>query len=128
MAEPLTGQVSHVVPVSDERSRSHQVKITVPAGRLVPGQFGRALFNLGERSTPSVPRSALVERGGLQGVFVVDAQGHARFRWLRLGAEWAAPDGGRVAVAAGLQAGERLVLQPDARLREGDLIVASNPS
>jgi len=128
MAEPLTGRVSHVVPVSDERSRSHQVKITVPAGRLAPGQFGRALFNLGERSMPSVPRSALVERGGLQGVFVVDAQGQARFRWLRLGTEWAAPDGGRVAVVAGLQAGERVVLQPGARLREGDLIVAPNPS
>lgn len=128
LANPVTGHVSHVVPVSDEHSRSHQVKIALPAGQGVPGQFGRALFNLGERSTPSVPREALVERGGLQGVFVVDEQGRARFRWLRLGAEWRAAQEARVAVTAGLQAGERVVLKPAAQLREGDLIVASTPS
>jgi len=70
---------------------------------------------------PVVPRQALVERGGLYGVFVVDGEGNAYFRWLRTGREW--PD--RVEVTAGLQSGERLVMVPDSALRDGDRIVGS---
>ena len=81
--------------------------------------FGRAAFQIGESKLLVVPRQALVERGGLYGVFVVDGEGKAHFRWLHTGREW--PD--RVEVTAGLQPGERLVAAPDSALRDGDRIV-----
>jgi multidrug efflux pump subunit AcrA (membrane-fusion protein) len=84
-----------------------------------PGMFGRAVFQIGENKSLVVPRQALVERGGLYGVFVVDSDSTAHFRWLHTGREW--PD--RVEVTAGLQPGERLVGAPDAALRDGDRIV-----
>lgn len=122
LATPLKGTVSRVVPSGDPVTRSYQVKIALPeTAGLRPGMFGRAGFALGESKTPVVPRQALVERGGLRGVFVVDGEGRAHFRWLRIGREW--PD--RVEVTAGLQADERLVAAADPALRDGDRITGA---
>lgn len=119
LTTPLKGTVSRVVPSGDPVTRSYQVKIALPETvGLMPGMFGRAGFAIGESKTPVVPRQALVERGGLRGVFVVDGEGRAHFRWLRIGREW--PD--RVEVTAGLQVGERLVAATEPTLRDGDQI------
>ncbi len=115
----LPGSVSRVVPSGDPVSRRYQVKIKLPeTAGLMPGMFGRAVFVLGESPEPLVPRQALVERGGLTGVFVVDGEGRARFRWLRIGREW--PD--RVEVSSGLAAGDRFVATAEAALHDGDAI------
>jgi len=122
MAQPLAGRVSRIVASADPVTRSFPVQIALPATRdLLPGMFGRAVFVLGASATPVVPRNALAERGGLRGVFVVDSTGRAGFRWLRTGREW--PQ--RVEVLAGLDAGERIVLQPPSTLRDGDLVSAN---
>lgn len=119
---PLKGTVSRVVPSGDPVSRSYQVKIALPETvGLMPGMFGRAAFWLGASSAPLVPRQALVERGGLTGVFVVDGEGRARFRWLRIAREW--PD--QVEVSAGLAADERFVAAATPALREGDRVTAA---
>jgi len=119
LTTPLKGTVSRVVPSGDPATRSYQVKIALPeTPGLMAGMFGRAAFARGESQAPVVPRQALVERGGLRGVFVVDGEGRAHFRWLRIGREW--PD--RVEVTSGLQAGERLVAAAEPALRDGDQI------
>lgn len=55
----------------------------------------------------TVPVSALVRRGGLTGVFVVE-DGVARLRWLRVGREM----GGAVEVLAGLDPADAVVADP----------------
>jgi RND family efflux transporter MFP subunit len=119
---PLQATVSRVVRSGDPVSRSYQVKIALPeSAGLMPGMFGRAAFALGTSPAPLVPRRALVERGGLTGVFVVDGEGRAGFRWLRIGREW--PE--QVEVNAGLAADERFVAAPVPALRDGDLVTAA---
>lgn len=119
---PFRGTVSRFVPSADPTTRSYQIKIALPekAG-LTPGMFGRAVFQIGESRVPVIPRKAVVERGGLSGVYVLDNESRVHFRWLRAGHEW--PD--RVEVTAGLQAGDRIVSAPDSALRDGDRILAS---
>jgi len=117
---PLKGTVTRVVPSGDPVTRSYQVKIALPeTPGLMPGMFGRAVFTVGESPSPVVPRRALAERGGLTGVFVLDGEGRALFRWLRTGREW--PD--RVEVSAGLAADERLVAAVEPALRDGDRVM-----
>lgn len=116
---PLQGTVSRIVPSADPVTRSQLIKIALPeTPALRPGMFGRAAFELGESPALVVPRGALVERGGVQGVFVVDGESLARFRWLRTGREW--PD--RVEVDGGLASGERIVAAAEPGLRDGDRI------
>ncbi|MBZ5707365.1 MAG: efflux RND transporter periplasmic adaptor subunit [Acidobacteriia bacterium] len=103
------GRVAQIVPAADPASRSFLVKIELPAdARLRSGLFGRAQFSRGERQSLLIPRTAVVERGQLQGVFVLGSDNVASLRYVTLGK----PSGAEIEVLAGLQGGERLVTKP----------------
>ncbi len=103
------GRVSEIVPAADVATRSFLVKIDLPADkRLRSGLFGRAEFSRGDRTSLLIPRTAVVERGQLQGVFVLDQNKVANLRYVTLGK----PSGDNVEILAGLQSGERLVVKP----------------
>lgn len=105
----LKGKVTQIVPVADVASRSFLVKILLPADtRLRSGLFGRAQFSRGERRVLLIPRNAVIERGQLRAIFVLDANGVASLRYISLGKS----SGESIEVLAGLQAGERLVSKP----------------
>jgi RND family efflux transporter MFP subunit len=102
----FSGKVAQIVPAADSASRSFLVKIELPSdARLRSGLFGRARFPRGERSSLSIPRAAVVERGQLQGVYVIDANQIAGLRYITLGQT----AGDQVEVLSGLQEGEKLV-------------------
>lgn len=117
--QPLTGRVLRVVPSGDVVTRRYEVKLSLPpTPGLLPGMFGRARFVVGQDEVLTVPRAAVVERGGLTGAFRVEPDGAARFRWLRLRREFDQA----VEVTAGLAEGDRVVLSPPAQLRDADRI------
>jgi len=104
-------------PVSHRRTLRARI---VPGGAsLRSGTFARLAIPA-DAAAPArgvwVPRSALVERGDLTGVFVVKGA-QAQLRWLALG-EGA---GDRVPVRAGLSAGDAVIDLPGA-LRDGQRI------
>ena len=68
----------------------------------------------------SVPRSALVQRGELSGVFVAK-DGHAELRWISLGDG----DGSYLPVRSGLKSGENIINNPGA-LQDGQPIELSS--
>jgi RND family efflux transporter MFP subunit len=86
-----------------------RARVLTPAAGLRSGSFARLeLPAAGARTAAvTIPRSAVVERGDLTGVFVVE-DGRARLRWLAIGE----PAGDRVAVRAGLKPGEPVVAAP----------------
>jgi RND family efflux transporter MFP subunit len=108
-AEPLAGTVRSVSPAGDPTTHRFEVKADLPPARgLRSGLFARlALPAVPGPERITVPAGALLERGGLTGVFVV-AEGRARLRWVAVGAR----EGDVVEVRAGLSAGERVVLEP----------------
>ena len=107
----LKGKVKQIVPAADPASRTFLVKIELPTDtRLRSGLFGRVQFSRGERKALLIPRSAVVERGQLQGIFVLDQNKVASLRYITLGR----PSGSAIEVLAGLQDGERLVAKPGA--------------
>ena len=107
----LKGKVVQIVPAADAASRTFLVKIDLPSDtHLRSGLFGRAQFSRGQRQALLIPCSAVVERGQLQGIYVLDQNKIASLRYITLGK----PSGGDVEVLAGLQDGERLVAKPGA--------------
>ncbi|HVO80843.1 MAG TPA: efflux RND transporter periplasmic adaptor subunit [Terriglobales bacterium] len=105
----LKGKVSQIVPAADPASRSFLVKIEVPADpRLRSGLFGRAMFSRGTRSSLLIPQTAVVRRGQLQGVYVLEPGSIANLRYVTLGKS----SDSEVEVLAGLQEGEQLVAKP----------------
>jgi len=91
------------------------VKIDLPAlPGLRSGMFGRAAFAAGKRGALLVPQSAVVERGQIRSVYVVEGD-TARLRFVTLGEE---RDDQRE-VLSGLTAGERIVVMPAPLLSDG---------
>ena len=108
----LQGRIVEIVPAADPASRTFLVKIELPTdGRLRSGLFGRAQFLRGEQQAFLIPRSAVVERGQLQGVFVLDQNKVASLRYITLGKA----SGSEIEVLSGLRGGEWFVANPGER-------------
>lgn len=102
-----------VVPQGDERTHTFQVRLRLPQGAPASaGMFGRAEFHLGSFRSLVVPEEAVVRRSEITGVYVAD-QDRVSFRLVELGAR--TPQGREV--LAGLQAGDRIALDPEGALR-----------
>lgn len=114
---PLTATIERVIPAGDPMSRTFAVRLILdnPDARIKPGMFARIAFPRGSRQALLVPQAAIVERGQLQGVWLVDETGKARLRWVRLGPAY----GERIEVLSGLTAGERYVTSPPAGIADG---------
>ena len=111
----VTGRVAEVVPSVDAATRSLIVKIDLPAvPGLRSGMFGRAGFAAGKRGALLVPQSAVLERGQIRSVYVVEGD-TARLRLVTLGEE---RDDQRE-VLSGLTAGERIIVTPSPLLADG---------
>jgi RND family efflux transporter MFP subunit len=108
----IEGKVAQIVPAADPASRSFVVKVALPPdARLRSGLFGRARFARGTRESVIVPRTAVLEYGQLQGVYVVGQQGDVTLRYVTLGK----PVAQNVEILSGLSGGERLISAPAGR-------------
>lgn len=111
----VVGTIGEIDPVADAATRTLLVKVDVPGGfGLQAGRFGRLLLVSGTREAIVVAASAVVRRGQLEAVFVVDA-GVARLRLIRTGRE----AGGQIEVVSGLGDGDQVVISELAQLTDG---------
>jgi len=119
--QPIEGKVTQIVPAADPSSRSFTVKIDLPANpQIRSGLFGRAQFPQGQREAIEIPKSAVLSRGQLQGVYVVGSDQMASLRYVTLGRA----SGSLVEVLSGLQSGDRVVVQAGDRELSGKQVEA----
>jgi RND family efflux transporter MFP subunit len=105
----LAGTVAEILPAADPSSHSFMVKIDLlSSSQARAGMYGTAEFANGVRNAILVPRSAVVARGSLSCVYVLDSRGIAQLRYLTLGAM----QGNLVEVLSGVSAGEKLIDAP----------------
>jgi multidrug efflux pump subunit AcrA (membrane-fusion protein) len=106
-------QVAQIFPIADPDRHTVTVKLDLPQG--VPGGAGMYAevmisdVNAKVRDLPVVPRNALVWRGSLPGVYVMNEDNQRELRLVRTGDDVGA-DG--VAILSGLRAGERVIVGP----------------
>jgi RND family efflux transporter MFP subunit len=112
-----TAEITALTPGGDALShrRGLKARVRTPREGLRPGAFARLELPAGAGGAAGVwvPRSAVVERGDLTGVFLA-SEGRAELRWISPGEAV----GDLVAVRAGLRAGEPVIDAPGA-LRDG---------
>jgi RND family efflux transporter MFP subunit len=100
-----------VQPLADARTHSTQVRILLPTNQagIYPGMFVRAHFTVGKLKKLVIPNSAVLRRSEVVAVYVVDEKGGVKLRQIRVGNAEAE---GLMEVLAGLNAGERVALDP----------------
>ncbi len=104
----FAGRVSFIYPYLAGEKRVEEVRLVLsnPVGEIKPGMFGNAEITTKARKAIAVPSSAVLITGGKPIVFLYEGKGYFIPRQVTLGARY----GDYYAVAAGLKAGERIVV------------------
>ncbi len=107
----IQARVVQVFPIADPDRHTVTVKMELPPG--APGGAGMYAevmindINAKVRDLPVVPRNALVWRGSLPGIYVMNQNNERELRLVRTG-DQVGSDG--IAILSGLRAGERIVV------------------
>jgi RND family efflux transporter MFP subunit len=114
----MAGPDVQVLPAIDAGTHSAQVRIGLPAGTkgVAPGMFARVWLPMQGSAAPRlhVPTAAVVRRAEMTGLYVLDPGGRPILRQVRLGQT----QNGQVEVLAGVSAGERVTLDPQAAAKD----------
>jgi len=106
----ITATKATVIPLVDARTHTARVRLDLQAGeKLLPGQFARAHFTTGVKRALAVPATALLKRGEVTAVYVVDRAGRPQLRQVRVGES---VGDRQVEILAGLSQGERIAANP----------------
>jgi multidrug efflux pump subunit AcrA (membrane-fusion protein) len=112
----VEGSVSELAPAADPQSRTALIKLDLPADpALRPGMFGRLSVGTGEAKALTVPDTAIVRRGQLETLYVVE-DGKAVLRIVRTSERTL---DGKLEVYAGLHVGEHVVVGRPVHLTDG---------
>ncbi len=119
-SERIQARVAQIYPVADNNRHTVTVKFDLPKGVPGgPGMYAEVMIpdpSVAIQNLPVIPNSAVIWRGSLPAVFVVNHQNKKELRLLRLGE---AIDNWTIAVLSGLRAGERIFLHPSPGMAAG---------
>lgn len=113
----LIGEVAEVAPAADPMSRTAPVKINIASGPdLRVGQFARITLEGSDESTLMLDSSAVLQRGQMEQVFVVEEGSNlATLRLVKTGAIY----DDEIEILSGLDPGELVVIGNNTLLQDG---------
>jgi multidrug efflux pump subunit AcrA (membrane-fusion protein) len=106
----VNARVAQIAPSANDTQHTVTVKFDLPEGVPGgPGMYAEVMIpdiNSPTRALPVIPKSAIIKRGSLPSVKVLDENNVPRMRLIRTGIEL---DANNVIVLSGLQPGERIL-------------------
>jgi RND family efflux transporter MFP subunit len=118
----LHGSIRDVLPDISPNSRSFIVKIGLPDKELKSGLYVKVKIPVGKKEVLLVPFGAIVRKGQLTGVYVVDAKGVITYRLIREGMKTAQG----IDVLSGLNPNERVITSGVEKAVDGGVIHEGN--
>ena len=113
----VEGRIVEIVGAVDPATRRRIVRLGLPEGvEPAVGSFARLQLPGPSARRLVVPARAVVERGGLEIAWTVEPDGRVALRYVRTGGTVGE---GRLEVRSGLEAGERVVIDPPDDLAAG---------
>lgn len=117
----IKGTVRAISPSVNAQTRYGYALVTLPdSSGIIAGAFARGTFNVsgGKKDLQSLPQAAVLQRGNMSYVLVVEADSRVHERMVTIGQR----NGDRVEIKQGLKANEPVVESGGAFLTEGDLV------
>ncbi|CAM3336357.1 efflux RND transporter periplasmic adaptor subunit [Halomonas lysinitropha] len=110
--QPLETGALTLYPRADPASDTVRLRLRLasPGPEVLPGMLAKVAVVVSRREAIWIPAESLIRRSELRAVFVLDDEDRPRLRQVRVGIE----RDGRLEVLAGLEAGERILANPDA--------------
>ncbi len=121
--KPIIGKVSHIIRRANRVTQTCLIKLSLPEKNdLTVGLSGQINLIVAKEKHLLIPMSSLIKKAGVQGVFRVNKRHQAVFTPVKIERIWQE----KRIVLSGLQAGERVVLNPPTHLRDGTVIKAKD--
>ena len=114
----MTGKIAEVFPAVDPLSRSFTAKVSISGPGLRTGLYAKVRIPKEKKQVLLAPRSAIVEKGQLTGVYAVDGQGIITYRLIRTGREYDS----RTEILSGLKAGDRIIVGGVEKALDGGIV------
>ncbi len=111
----LKGRITEVVPSVDPMTRTFVVKIAIKGEGLRNGLYAKVSIPVGKKETILVPKSAVVEKGELVGIYVVDRDSVIRYRLVKTGR----PYGENIEILSGVNPGDNVIVAGAERAIDG---------
>jgi RND family efflux transporter MFP subunit len=119
----IAGRITRILPTVDPESRTFIVKVSVSGAGLRSGLYARVKIPRGTaKEVILAPRTALVDRGQLTGVYTVDDRGVVTYRLVRTGKEY----GGDREILSGLKPKERIIVHGVEKAVDGGIVEKGN--
>jgi RND family efflux transporter MFP subunit len=121
------GTVARTADAIDPATRTLNTEVDVPNkdGKLLPGSFGQVHFATGT-SVPriTIPVNAMLFRAEGPRVAVVDKDNTVHLRPISIGRDF----GATLEILGGLEASDRIIINPSDSLEEGQKVHVANPN
>ena len=119
-SQPVDVTVDRIFPMADPGGHTTTVKFNLPEGTGAhSGMYAEVLIPDPTKKSsehPVIPSAAILWRGSLPAVFLVEEGGNLKLRLIRLGDR---TPSGMISVISGLKAGDRILANPSAGTRAG---------
>ncbi len=106
-------RVAQIFPIADSRRHTVTVKFDLPTGApAAPGMYANVMIpdsNAPARDTMVIPNTAVIWRGSLPAVEVLNEQNQPELRLVRVGEQL---DRDHITILSGIESGERVVDRP----------------
>ncbi len=113
-------KVAQIYPVADKQKHTVTVKFDLPEGTPGgPGLYAEVTINdttADRRLVPVIPKDAVIYRGSLPSVYILDEENQAKMRIVRLGSDY---DATRVTVLSGIKSGDKIISAPPKTIKSG---------
>ena len=113
-------KVAQIYPVADKQKHTVTVKFDLPEGTPGgPGLYAEVTINdttVSRKPVPVIPKDAVLYRGSLPSVYILDENNKARMKLVRLGSDY---DELRVTVLSGIKEGDRIISAPPKTIKSG---------
>lgn len=115
----IVGKVRELVAASDPESHTMKLKIDLPPHELIrSGMYARIVVPTSGKNL-FIPRTAIVKRGQVTGVFVVDASNYAKFRIVKIGQDIQ----GFTEVISGLNKKDKVIISNLDKVSDGQKVI-----
>jgi RND family efflux transporter MFP subunit len=106
LGRPMTGRITEILPAVDPLSRSFLIKVSLSGPGLRTGLSVKVKIPRGTKEVLLAPRTAVVDKGQLTGIYAVDTQGVVSYRLVRTGREY----NSLLEILSGLKPGDRIIV------------------
>lgn len=112
------GSISEIVPSIDPASRTFLIKAAISGSGIRSGLYARIKIPSGRKEAILVPKTAIVEKGQLTGVYAVDRKGVVSYRLVKAGKEYKAG----VEILSGLSPNESVIVNGAEKAVDGGIV------